>query len=233
MEVFNDLDSGVVNFFRVLRDPIQAEQLIHLLLLTPYSYEEYHHCLKHWQETADPVEKARAWYCGVVQSMNSSIRNTGWSHTKVPGSNPAVSWLRGIAHLAECVERLSHVQIDHRDFEKVLHSYDSPETCFYLDPPYLPDTRRKQHCYQHEMRREDHERMLSCVSQVQGMVILSGYRHALYDRVLRGWECLELVQACPSTARADTSTDTRVECIWRNPACLARAPRWTQPTLFA
>ena len=134
LEVFNDLDSGVVNFFRVMRDPALTERLTQGLLLTPYSYEEYYHCLKHWQEAVDPVEGARAWYCGVVQSMNGSIRNTGWSHTKVPGSNPAVSWLRGIAHLAECVERLSHVQIDHRDFEKVLHSYDSPETCFYLDP---------------------------------------------------------------------------------------------------
>ena len=233
IEVFNDLDSGVVNFFRVLRDPVQAKQLKELLLLTPYAYEEYHVCLKHWQEVDDPVEQARAWYCAVVQSMNSSIRTTGWSCTKVLGSNPAGKWARGIARLSDCVGRLAHVQIDHRDFEKVVQTYDSPETCFYLDPPYLPETRRSQRCYQHEMKQQDHERLLSCLLQVKGMVMLSGYAHPLYHQALQGWDCLEQTLRCASAVRANTPYElTRVECIWRNPACLANTTRWTQSPLF-
>ena len=82
------------------------------------------------------------------------------------------------------------------------------------------------------MSEEDHERLLSCVSQVQGMVILSGYRHTLYDKALEGWDCLEYVQTCPSAVRADTSTTPRVECIWRNPACMAHTQNWVQPVLF-
>ncbi len=234
LEVFNDLDSGVVNFFQVLRDPEQAECLSQALALTPYSREEYYACLKHWQETDDPVEQARQWYCGVVQSMNSSIRNTGWSCTKAPGSNPARKWQNGIAHLAECVGRLSQVQIDHRDFEKVFQVYDSPETCFYLDPPYLQQTRRKGRCYHHEMNLEDHERLLACVLQVKGMVLLSGYTHPLYQQALQGWECIEHTLTCASAVRAHTPYGlTRVECVWRNPACIRNTPRWTQPALFA
>jgi len=237
LEVFNDLDSGVVNFFRVLRDPVQAEQLAHLLSLTPYAYEEYHTCLKEWQHTEDSVEKARMWYCGVVQSMNSSIRATGWSHTKMPGSNPAKRWQPGVAHLAACVNRLAQVQIDHRDFEPVFRSYDGLETCFYVDPPYTAETRRKRGCYRHEMSTKDHERLLCCLLDVQGMVLLSGYDHPLYQEALHGWECLTYSVSCASTSRAAVQGEKcpqtkRQECIWRNPACVRRSYLGTQMTLF-
>jgi DNA adenine methylase len=225
LEIFNDLDEGVVNFFRVLRDPETAEQLQRQLALTPYSRLEYYACLKQWEATTDLVEKARQWYVGVMQSMNSSIRNTGWSSTKTPGSNPAHAWATSIAHLSACVGRLAHVQIDHRDFEAVMSAYDSPSTCFYLDPPYVPDTRRKGRCYHHEMSEADHERLLTCACQVKGMVLLSGYDHPLYQQALSSWACLTLDIRCSSAVRpaavmGQNGNSTRTECIWMNPACV-------------
>ena len=225
LEVFNDLDSGVVNFFRVLRDPEQAGALQHQLELTPYAREEYYDCLKHWRLSDNPVEKARQWYAAVMQSMNSSIRATGWSSTKKPGSNPAQAWTNNIANLGTLVGRLSHVQIDQRDFEQVIHAYDSPSTCFYLDPPYLPETRRKQRCYDYEMSEADHERMLSCILQIKGMVLLSGYKHSLYHNALASWHCIQLDTVCSSAVHAHMQEDnekryTRTECIWMNLACV-------------
>lgn len=229
LEVFNDLDSGVVHFFRVLRNPQQAEALQQALQLTPYARGEYYTCLVSWQESSDPIERARAWYCAVLQSMNSSIRVTGWSCTKAPGSNPARAWRQNIARLPEFLGRLAQVQIDNRDFEQVIQTYDSPLTCFYLDPPYLGETRRKQRCYQHEMSRADHERLLSCLLRVQGMVMLSGYAHPLYQEALADWECRTITLACSSAVRAyahqenvSPNTLRRQECIWRNPACVQR-----------
>ncbi|GHO82984.1 DNA methyltransferase [Dictyobacter formicarum] len=232
IEIFNDIDSGVVNFFRVLRNPVQAEALQQLLLLTPYAREEYYACLKHWNEAEDPVEKARQWYCAVMQSMNSSIRSTGWSSSKVPNSNPALKWSNHATHLTEFVKRLSRVQIDHRDFEQVIQAYDSPETCFYLDPPYLAETRRKAQCYSHEMTYADHERLLDRIGHVQGMVILSGYGHPLYREALSAWECKTITVTCSSeNRRAEqeiVQQTTRKECIWRNPRCLHKS----ETTLF-
>ena len=233
IEVFNDLDSGVVNFFRVLRDPEQAEHLVALLELTPYAREEYYACLHHWQIEENPIEKARQWYCAVRQSMNSSVRATGWSCTKLPGSNPASKWHNGIARLWSCTSRLAQVQIDHRDFEQVLQVYDSPDTCFYLDPPYLSATRRKQHCYHHEMTTADHERLLNHLKTLQGMIILSGYAHPLYDQALEGWSRLEQRVACSSAIGAHASSSVeRIECIWRNQACVQNSRSWSQPPLF-
>jgi len=236
LEIFNDLDSGVVNFFHVLRDAEQVDRLINLLFLTPYAYEEYYTCLAGWETEVDPIEKARQWYVGVMQSMNSSIKNTGWSHTKLAASNPARSWLKNTTHFTSFTERLARVQVDHRDFERVIASYDSPETCFYLDPPYHPDTRSKGRCYQYEMTEADHERLLFCIVQVQGMVILSGYSHPLYERALREWECITVSQKCSSAVRpgfGEAPTDwQRVECIWRNPACVRQSRKVEQQSLF-
>lgn len=238
IEVINDLDSGVVNFMRVLRNPEQAAELQYLLTLTPYSREEYYDCLEQWDDEADSVEKARQWFTGVMQSINSSIRNTGWSASKTPGSNPARAWQSGIAHLSECVQRLAYVQIDHRDFEPVIRANDSLDTCFYLDPTYLASTRRKQRCYHHEMSEADHRRLLALILQVKGMVLLSGYPHPLYQEALASWECLTFTLSCPSAVRAYAHTPKneidpkhliRTECIWMNPACVKNQ---RQPTLF-
>jgi DNA adenine methylase len=228
LEIFNDLDSGVTNFFRVLRHPEQASKLQQLLEMTPYAREEYYMCLKNWQGETDPVEKARQWYCSVMQSMNSTVRASGWSSTKEPGSNPARAWSHTIAQLSACSRRLAQVEIDHRDFAAVIQAYDSPQTCFYPDPPYLPETRRRAQCYWHELTQQDHERLLTQIQRVHGMVVLSGYAHPLYQEALASWECLTLRVRCSSVSEAISPTQrSRIECIWRNPACVLR-----QGTLF-
>ena len=49
-------------------------------------------------------------------------------------------WLSAIDMLPEIAQRLIRVQIECNDFRKVINTYDTQETFFYLDPPYVPDT---------------------------------------------------------------------------------------------
>ena len=58
LEVYNDLNSDLVNFFRVLRDKEKAEKLIRRLRLTPYAREEYYNCYPMPED--DDIERARA-----------------------------------------------------------------------------------------------------------------------------------------------------------------------------
>jgi DNA adenine methylase len=53
-EVYNDLDSEVVNLFRVARD--NGTELLRVLALTPFAREEYQSA---WHPTDDPLEQAR------------------------------------------------------------------------------------------------------------------------------------------------------------------------------
>ena len=54
VETINDLDSNIVNLFRVLRD--DPDELRRVLQLTPYSREEYD---LSFEECDEPIEKAR------------------------------------------------------------------------------------------------------------------------------------------------------------------------------
>src|SRR3546814_155004 len=114
------------------------------------------------------------------------------------------------------------------DAFELMPSLDAEETLFYIDPPYHPDTRSQGnrrrgkgfHVYSHELEAADHVRLLDSVTSLSGMVVLSGYPHPLYDEALPGWKRVERM------AHADGGRE-RTECLWINPAAVARLDRET------
>src|SRR5690348_9349421 len=66
LEVYNDMDGGLVHFFRVLRDPECAARLRASLDLTPYARAEFRACQATWMDAADDVERARRWFVAVT-----------------------------------------------------------------------------------------------------------------------------------------------------------------------
>lgn len=229
VEVYNDLDSGLVNFFRVLRDREGAAQLYRLLQLTPYAREEWYACKDAWQACADPVERARQWYVTIEHSFSSWGARSAWAYSGVV--NQARSTISAVERIPDVTKRLQQVQIDHRDFRDILPAYDSPDTLFYLDPPYHLATRGQGRTrYTHELGDSDHSDLLALATGVQGMVILSHYNHPLYEEALQGWHKHEVTTVAPSyqsTRKLGKGRGvrkegaTRIEVIWQNPACVA------------
>ena len=66
VETINDLDSNIVNLFRVLRD--RPEELRRAIELTPYSREEYEQAVESFDHP-DPLEKARRFYDFITLQM--------------------------------------------------------------------------------------------------------------------------------------------------------------------
>ena len=62
IEVYNDLNSGLVNLFRVVRDKDKYLELQKLLLLTPYSREEYYRYRDTVEENDNDVTKAYKFF---------------------------------------------------------------------------------------------------------------------------------------------------------------------------
>ena len=87
--------------------------------------------------------------------------------------------------------------------------YDSPDTLFYLDPPYMHETRTKDGRYAFEYDHGDHERLLRLVAGLKGKVVLSGYDNSLYASMLPGWRVEK--KATESMRRSQ-----RIECLWLN-----------------
>lgn len=78
----------------------------------------------------------------------------------------------------------------------------------YADPPYLPSTRRREKVYRYDYSEADHQTLLEAIKRAPCMVMISGYRNALYDDTLSGWRKV--------TFSAKTHTDVREECVWMN-----------------
>ena len=62
VEVYNDVDMELVNFFRVVRDPALARQLRAELELTLYARSEHKDCIAGLGRTSDSVERARRFF---------------------------------------------------------------------------------------------------------------------------------------------------------------------------
>lgn len=220
-EVYNDLDGDVCNLFEVIRDPAMRARLIHDLVATPYARGEFDRA---WKPSEDSVE--RAWRL-VIRAMmgfgsaGATKGSTGFRiDTKREYETAQHVWAMYPANLAAVGRRLTGVLIENRPAVEVIAAHDSAETLHYVDPPYLHETRCRPgggRGYRHEMSADDHAELLATLRGVQGMVVLSGYPHPLYDGNLPGWERRQ-TRARISAGRG---AGIRTECVWINPACAA------------
>ncbi len=228
VEVYNDLNSGLVNFFRVLRDAKQFKQFQRLAMLTPYAREEFDLCRKTLRETNDPVEQAHRWYVIARQSFGGNFRS--WGYT-VNGSSRGMAcqianWLGAIEMLPEISARLMRVQVENKDAFDLIECYDGPETFFYLDPPYVLST-RKDGGYEHELTNESHRRLVKVLQGIKGKALLSGYANPVYAELERaGWQRRDWGTVCGLAGRTRLNSlivkdavkqkQKRVESIWFN-----------------
>lgn len=79
--------------------------------------------------------------------------------------------------------------------------------------------RTRAQAYRHEMTDADHEALDSALIGLRGMVVLSGYRCDLYDRLYATWPRVDVA------AQAD-GAKARVESLWLSPNAVK------QPTLL-
>jgi len=104
--------------------------------------------------------------------------------------NLADRWVERIENLPEIIGRMRGVQIEARDALDVLEEWDGEEVTFYCDPPYILDTRSKRKYYAVEPGDDYHRALVEVLLGVRGAVVLSGYNHPVYKRLLdEGWWC--------------------------------------------
>jgi DNA adenine methylase len=219
LEVYNDLDGGVVAFFRVLRE--RPDELVERLKLTPYARAEYLACRETWVDVDDDVERARRWFVTTWQAFGGGGKahsRVGWAFDvggRKNGSRPRTFAWR-IDRLHEFAERLRYVQIDQSDWRSCLDRYDvSESSVFYLDPPYLPETRSSGR-YAHELTPEDHEEFVARVRTLRGSVLLSGYDSGLYTELEQdGFERFEWNVHLAAAKSIGEARQRRTEILWR------------------
>jgi DNA adenine methylase len=122
-------------------------------------------------------------------------------------------WLGGIEDLSFIAERLLRVQIENRPGTDVIRLYDSKETLFYCDPPYVHGTRGDTKSYGYEMSDHEHRQLALVLNSAKGLVAISNYRCDLIDEIYAApkWKKhLSPIKTIHSTK------DKRQEVLWVN-----------------
>ena len=215
VETYNDIDSDLVNFFATLRD--QHEDLLRAISLTPFSREELARACEPATGLA-PVERSRRFYIRARQTRTGLAQTSSagrWAHcvlTSRAGMSGSVSrWLGSVDGLVDIATRLQRVQIENAPALEVIQRYDTPETLFYLDPPYVHAARGDTTAYGFEMTDAEHHELAEYLAVIRGRVIISGYRTKLYDDLFRDWQRIDADEQ-----RVSSVGTMRQESVWMN-----------------
>lgn len=226
-EVVNDSNGELTNFWDVVKSPTLLKSLIRCLKLTPCSQVEFNRAVNHGREAVngrlagDPVERAAEFFVRNRQSRQSLGRDFATlarNRTRQGMNELPSACLSAIDGLSEFSQRLQRVVIlESSDACKVIKQQDGRRTLFYLDPPYLHETRSSTGEYgAHEMTRDDHGRLLKTLRSIRGRFLLSGYRSQLYDGFakLYGWHRHECT--IDNKASSSKKKQQKTECVWTN-----------------
>jgi len=225
-EVVNDLNGDLTVFWRVLSSGTHFPDFLRRLQATPFSQSEWesspHTELHHGSGSLylSAEERAAHFFIRVRQSLSGRQDSfAGISRTRTrKGMNEQVSaWLNAVEGLPAVHARLKRVLVLNKPALEVIASEDGPRTLFYLDPPYLHETRTTTKEYgEFEMDDKAHGALLEALAGIKGRFLLSGYRSKLYDRVaeLAKWNRHEF--DLPNNSAGGKEKQRRIECVWTN-----------------
>lgn len=208
IETYNDLDGDVVNFFRVLRK--MPNRITRQIELTPWARDEFKTCL---ENTKRKLEDARRFYFRLWMSHHAGTRceNPNAFRRRKERRPPAFDVRLNVLYAA--AKRLRLVQIENRDALKLITEMDSPDTLFYLDPPYPANTRTDKKRYALELNQEEqHRELAKVILHLKGLVVLSGYHCELYEELFerRRWKRVDKITMANGGGK-------RIESLWLSP----------------
>lgn len=213
-EVANDVHRELTQFWRVLQNEEQFARFQRAIEAMPFSRVE-------WDDAHDPTDdpiqiavnffvRCRQSRAGKFDSFATLTRN----RTRRNMNEQASSWLGAVEGLPAVAARLKRVVILCESAVKVIRSQDGPNTLFYLDPPYLHETRATTSDYDFEMTTEQHRELLEAVHACQGKVLLSGYPSKLYKECLKDWRFVDI--EIDNKASSAKIKPTMIERLWMN-----------------
>jgi DNA adenine methylase len=209
-EVYNDLDDDIVNLFYVIRD--KKQDLTEKIRLTPYARKELENA---FEKTDEPIEKARRLLIRSMMgrspgSVNINTGRTSFRNKQMQSRQMmAEVWMKYPNRIGELCKRLQGVVIENKDAFDLIKQFDAEDTLFYVDPPYMFQTRDAGTDYKYELTDSEHKKLAELLNSVSGKVVLSGYASEEYKDWYSGWRVKEIDSYADGGGK-------RIEVLWLN-----------------
>lgn len=225
IEVYNDIDGRLVNFFYVLREDELFERFYTKVCCTPYSREIFNRAVdiltSEEYAALSNVDQAYYFFVFARGSFSGQLDKPGWSksfrRSRRKMADTVSEWIGAIEGLELVHNRLFRVLLENQDFRNFLPDKDSPDTFFYLDPPYVHSSRKSINSYTHEMTDKDHADLVEILLKLKGKIMLSGYANSIYEKLHteHNWRRGKFIL----NAATPKENKAREEIVWLSPNC--------------
>lgn len=211
VEVINDTNTEVINFYRVLK--LQFNELFELVQSSIHSrqlYEDARTICNNPHLFSD-VQRAWAFWINTSQSF-ASIIGGGWAYARKENTCEKKVDNAKIRFQEVYNNRLNRVQIECNDALKVIKSRDSEETFFYCDPPYV-DTDQGHYGGYTQLHFNV---LLEALSKIKGKFLLSSFPNSELNNYAQqhGWIQTEHSKALCATK--NKRGQKKIEVLTRN-----------------
>lgn len=159
MEVFNDVDSQLINLYRCIKyHCAELQKELDWMLISREQFFDYKVQID--MRGLTDIQRAARFFMLVKISYGSDRRSFGTNRKNLSNT---------IQYLSEIQQRLKNVVVENKDFENLITVYDRTTALFYLDPPYWGTEKY----YDVEFGKADHVRLKNVLSSINGKFILS------------------------------------------------------------
>lgn len=194
VEIINDIDVNVTKTYQALRD--EPKEFIRRLNLCKYC-----------EETFLRAEKKTQFNDYLDEAINEFIlrkMSRGELKKIFTTKQTDCEWENTVKALPELSSRLHGVYVLNKQALDVMKAFDSEDTVFYCNPPYLHEAKISKTVYSSEMPTENHIELAHALNNMSGKIMISGLSSPLYNRLYKGW----------NVDKKKISSD--VEFLWKN-----------------
>lgn len=178
-EVYNDLNSDLVNLFKCVKFHFpELKRELTIGLNSRQLFNEMKESLNF--DGLTDIQRAARFFMLIKTSYGSKSETFGCMKKDI---NKMVDYLEAVQ------KRLSDVIIENMSFEKIIDRYDKKDVFFYLDPPYYGSEKY----YQLQFSEDEHMKLAEMLKQIKGKFLLS-YNDCDYVREMYSQFNIETVE---------------------------------------
>lgn len=167
VELYNDFNSHLTNFFEVVRSHKEEffEQLDQLIV----SEDLYKYFYENIDKSPNDIERAVRYFY-IMSFAHKGKFNGGFS--VIPDSNYIQKLEFKKACLSYISKRMKNVLVMNKSYEKVVESNNTEDTLLFLDPPYV-NTESYYSKLAGKFSMQDHIKLRDLLKKHKGIFILS------------------------------------------------------------
>lgn len=181
VEIINDLNGEVINFFKVLKSKFPALQKE--IQATLHSRELYKKAMKIYNDPKAYTDVQRAWALWTATNQGFAGMIGSWGFGKTNSKEKAVAFKRE-NFIRAYEDRLRTVQVENHDALKVIARCNEKDAFIYCDPPYIGSDQGHYSGYS----ETEYKALLNALAKTKAKFLLSSYPSKMLSQYIKKYK---------------------------------------------